>query len=358
MVNMKEIFAFDRISGQKMELVPLESKEERFLLKSGDLLFARQSLVVEGAGKCSVMVDVPEPTTFESHILRVRLDKDKTNPYFYYYYFKSRYGRHKIQALVNQVAAAGIKSSDLGKLEIECPEKDEQNRIAHILANFDEKIENNNRIINMLEEMAQVSFKQRFIKKIDQLQKVSFTSEVNILGGGTPSTGKPEYWNGSIPFFAPGDANSHFYVINTEKKITEAGLQNCNSKLYPKDTIFITARGTVGKIALTGIPMAMNQSCYALQPKKRLPSYFVFLWVKHLTQSLLKQAVGGVFDTITTATFKNAEIVIPDDSTLRAFDNFAKSNFEQILSLLEENQKLASMRDLLLPRLMSGEIRV
>lgn len=358
MVNMKELFSFDRISNQVMDLVPLDSKEARFLLENGDLLFARQSLIAEGAGKCSVIVDVPEPTTFESHILRVRLAQNKNNPYFYYYYFKSRCGKHQIQSIVNQVAAAGIKSSDLGKLEVVHPEKEEQDRISSILVTFDEKIENNNRIIAALEEATQSTFQELFVKKADQFEKVPFTNEVKVLGGGTPSTRNPEYWNGNTPFFAPGDANSHFYVINTEKHISELGLENCNSKLFPKDTVFITARGTVGKTVLAGIPMAMNQSCYALQPENSLSPHFVFLWVKHLTQSLLKQAVGGVFNTITTATFENSQIVIPDDASLRMFDAFSQSNFEKILSLLEENQKLAAMQELLLPRLMSGETRV
>ena len=86
---------------------------------------------------------------------------------------------------------------------------------------------------------------------------------IRVLGGGTPKTGNPEYWNGPIPFFTPKDVGEP-YTFHTEKFITEAGLNNCNSRLYPVNTSFVTARGTVGKVSLAGKPMAMNQSCYAL----------------------------------------------------------------------------------------------
>ena len=119
MVNMGELFAYDRIGNEDMDRVPISEKEqEKYLLESGDLLFARQSLVLEGAGKCSIFRGADEPITWEGHIIRARLDKEKTDPLFYYYFFISRLGKLTIGTIVEQVAAAGIRGSDLAKLEV------------------------------------------------------------------------------------------------------------------------------------------------------------------------------------------------------------------------------------------------
>jgi type I restriction enzyme S subunit len=125
MVNMGELFANDRIGDIAMERVPMTDNElEQCALAEGDLLFARQSLVLEGAGKCSYVLEVPEPTTFESHLIRVRLDRNKADPLFYYYLFSSPYSG--ISTIVQQCAQAGIRGSELGNLEVIYPKPEAQ----------------------------------------------------------------------------------------------------------------------------------------------------------------------------------------------------------------------------------------
>lgn len=141
MIGMGELFSNDWIGNIPMDLVPVSDKE---LLSSqvevGDLLFARQSLVLEGAGKCSIVTDASEITVFESHLIRVRIDKTKANPYFIYYYFRSPQGRTSVASLVEQVAAAGIRGKELIKLSVPCPDMNVQDKIADILKAIDEKI--------------------------------------------------------------------------------------------------------------------------------------------------------------------------------------------------------------------------
>ncbi len=147
MIAMSEIFAKARISNMEMDRVPTTEKElENCGIEAEDLLFARQSLVLEGAGKCSIVTEVAEPTVFESHLIRVRIDKDKADPYFVFYYFNSPHGRENIGTIVEQVAAAGIRGSDLIKLSIPCPDVSDQRRMARVLRSIDEKIENNEKI--------------------------------------------------------------------------------------------------------------------------------------------------------------------------------------------------------------------
>ncbi|WP_159067473.1 restriction endonuclease subunit S [Gordonia iterans] len=141
MVNMRELFAHRQLGDVDMARVELgDVDEERYLLRSGDLLFARRSLTAEGAGQCAIVAKVPEPTTWESSILRARVDTAKSDPTFLYYYFRSPQGRRLMATIVEQVAAAGIRSSDLGRLDVPCPSLDRQYRVAEVLGALDDKI--------------------------------------------------------------------------------------------------------------------------------------------------------------------------------------------------------------------------
>lgn len=181
---------------------------------------------------------------------------------------------------------------------------------------------------------------------------------VRILSGGTPKTKNSEYWEGgSIPFFAPGDVTNSIYTLVTEKHITESGLNNCNSALYPVDTVFLTARGTVGKVAMAGRPMAMNQSCFAFAGIK-VPQTVVFQVIKGAVRSLKAKANGATFAAINTRDLKDEEVSILSSERMAIYDRWAKPLHEMVRSNEEESLRLAALRDALLPKLMSGEIDV
>lgn len=163
MINMGELFANEWLYDIPMERVQLNDREKReCLIAKNDLLFARQSLVASGAGKCSIVREVKEPTTFESHLIRVRLDTTKAVPLFYYYYFKSPLSPMK--TIVTICAQAGIRGSDLATLSVECPDLPTQRRIASILSAYDDLIENNRRQIKLLEEAAQRLYREWFVE--------------------------------------------------------------------------------------------------------------------------------------------------------------------------------------------------
>ncbi len=163
-VNMGELFAYPRLHSVHMKRVKLsEIEKRRFNIEKGDLLFARRSLVAEGAGKCSIVMDADEPTTFESSIIRARPDPTKANPLFLYYSFNSQPGLQALDSIRRQVAVAGITGSDLVQLNISVPPLPEQRVIAHILGTLDDKIELNRRMNETLEEMARALFKSWFV---------------------------------------------------------------------------------------------------------------------------------------------------------------------------------------------------
>jgi len=186
---------------------------------------------------------------------------------------------------------------------------------------------------------------------------VPFTSVIQVLGGGTPKTGKQEYWNGEIPFFTPKDVGTP-YVLTTEKNITPLGLDNCNSRLYPVNTVFLTARGTVGKVSLAGMPMSMNQSCYALAGKDRLHQIIVYHYVLETVKALKHKASGAVFDAIITRDFDTESVPALSSEQIDSFIAVAEPIYSDILNRTIENQRLASLRNTLLQKLMNGEIDV
>lgn len=146
--------------------------------------------------------------------------------------------------------------------------------------------------------------------------KTSLIDIVELIGGGTPKTSKAEYWGGNINWLSVKDFNNeNRYVYSTEKTITEEGLNNSSTKLLRKDDIIISARGTVGELAMIPFPMAFNQSCYGIRAKDGINSTFLYYLIKHSVRKLKAMTHGSVFDTITRNTFANIEVSIPNIET-------------------------------------------
>ena len=147
-------------------------------------------------------------------------------------------------------------------------------------------------------------------------KKTSLIDIVELIGGGTPKTSKSEYWGGNINWLSVKDFNDeNRYVYSTEKSITEEGLNNSSTKLLKKDDIIISARGTVGELAMIPFPMAFNQSCYGIRAKEDIDSIFLYYLIKNSVRKLKVMTHGSVFDTITKDTFANIEVDIPDIET-------------------------------------------
>jgi len=309
--------------------------------------------------------------------MKLTCDPAKAVPMYMYYYFSS-VGKTELLKHVSGSGVPAISSplTTLKNLRIRIPPLKTQKKIASILSAYDDLIENNLKRIKILEEMAQRLYREWFVhfrfpghenvKMVDSplgpipegWEVVPFTKIADVLSGGTPKTKIEEYWGGEIPFFAPKDAPDSFYVTKTEKTITQLGLQKCNSRLYPKDTVFITARGTVGKVVMPSIDMAMNQSCYALQGKKGINQHFLFLLTKQQSEYLKKNTGGATFDTIIVETFERMLVAKPDYDLIKKFSALVESQLDVILNLINKNYLLRQTRDLLLPKLISGEVDV
>lgn len=280
------------------------------------------------------------------------IPNEKVDYVFLYYVLK--YKKSAIEGMGSGTTFKEVSGNVMKNIEVRIPkEKSVQKKIAEILDKIDSKIENNNAINRNLLEQIQAFFSRLYL---GATERGNFKSLIQVLGGGTPKTGNESFWNGHIPFFTPKDVGSP-YTFETEKTITEDGLAHCNSKLYPTNTTFVTARGTVGKVALAGVPMAMNQSCYALV-SDFLPELMVYFYTLEVVKSLKNKASGAVFDAIVTRDFDTEVINVLGREDQTTFLKVAEPVFEEIHKNTIENQRLQSLRDSLLPKLMSGELDV
>ena len=277
------------------------------------------------------------------------VNKDYDADYVYYVMrglwplFKKYEGSSTALSILNKSQFSNIRVRVVTDIKV-------QRRIAAILSSLDDKIELNNKINANLEQQAQAVFTAWFVKV---KPSVSFISLVRVFGGGTPRTSVAEFWEGGIPFFTPKDVHG-VYTFETEKSLTDEGLAHCNSCLFPINTVFVTARGTVGKLTLAGRPMAMNQSCYALLGQEGYGQYFVYHLAQRVITHLKHKATGAVFDAIVTRDFESEFVPDIKPSEAANFELKVKPLYEAILHNYEENCRLSALRDMLLPHLLSG----
>ena len=305
------------------------------------------------AGRIAQIEDVPSATTIDGHMILIR-SNGKVTQKFLGYALKA----HQWEVLQLDEGSTGQTELNrdrlLDEIMINYPVSfDEQNAIVGTLESIDRKLVVNEQLNDNLQQQAAALFSSLYDRTNTE---VIFTDLIQILGGGTPKTGENTYWNGNIAFFTPKDVGIPYTLI-TEKTISKEGLSHCNSRLYPVNTVFVTARGTVGKVGMSGVPMAMNQSCYALVGKET-HQLLVYFYTLKAVDRLKHKASGAVFDAITTRDFESEQIMKLSDDDATAFLRVAEPMFQEVLNNNIENLRLSTLRDSLLPKLMSGEIDV
>lgn len=185
-------------------------------------------------------------------------------------------------------------------------------------------------------------------------------SLIDLIGGGTPKTSEDSYWGGDIPWFSVVDApnDSDVFVLSTEKKITDLGVKNSSTKVLRIGTTIISARGTVGKCALVATPMAMNQSCYGVIGTNGIHDYFIYYLIRQSVSHLQQRSHGSVFSTITRDTFDSFKFAFSGELIANTFGETISPWFEKIRANNQQRYMLQRLRDILLPKLISGELRL
>ena len=352
------------LNGSNLEGFSLSEKTFRYVTrKKADSLNKanahRGDIVITHRGTLGQIVFIPQDSKYDRYVIsqsqfRVRCN-DKVLPEYLVYYFHTPIGQHKLLSNASQVGVPALArpSSTFQQIEVVLPELSIQKCVVEIISTIQKKIVNNQELNDNLQQQAAALFSSLYDRSNTE---VRFTDLIQIFGGGTPKTGENTYWNGNIAFFTPKDVGIPYTLI-TEKTISKEGLSHCNSRLYPVNTVFVTARGTVGKVGMSGVPMAMNQSCYALVGKET-HQLLVYFYTLKAVDRLKHKASGAVFDAITTRDFESEQIMKLSDDDATAFLRVAEPMFQEVLNNNIENLRLSTLRDSLLPKLMSGEIDV
>jgi type I restriction enzyme S subunit len=356
-------------------------------LSPGDVVIVRTGR----PGACAVI-----PTSFPvancSDLVIIRCGPD-LDPRYLAYYVNSVAAHHVDSHLVGAVQQH-FNVGSARKMVLYLPSVQEQRAVVHILGTLDDRIELNRRMSETLEAVTRTLFKSWFVdfdpvrakaqcrdpgvpKALADLFPDSFEAsglgqipkgwgtgsilmQARLLSGGTPKTDRSDYWDGGVAWASAKDVSQsgQAFLVATERTITNKGLEESATQLVPALCTVIVARGaTTGRMVMLGGDMAMNQTCYALDSSTGTP-FALYCRLREAVDKLVHAAHGSVFDTITTSTFSSSRVVLAPRQPLEAFERLVSAGFQRILAGIEECVSLATLRETLLPKLISGEVRL
>ncbi len=397
-VNIDDEFSISMEKANFISEVEAE-KFERFALREHDTLFV---MVAATLGKVGYVRERDLPALLNQNMWVIRAKQGAVEPIFLHYLFRQI---SKIPlSWVGGSARSFLRRDDVRKLEFELPPPVEQENIAHVLKTLDDKIELNRQMNETLEAMARALFRDWFVDfgptrrkaagetdpvKIlggaipspqkappiaahfpdalgedglpDGWEKVPVGDASDIVGGGTPNTKTEVFWdNGRHNWATPRDLSrlSAVFIQDTERKLSDAGLAKVSSGLSPVGSVLMSSRAPIGYLAIAAKPTAVNQGFIVMRPTKRFPTCFAKLWCEENMETIEANANGSTFQEISKKNFKPILVTLPCDRIMSDYVSIVGTLFDKVHANEVENQTLAQMRDLLLPKLMSGEIRL
>jgi type I restriction enzyme S subunit len=322
---------------------------------------------------------VPNPVNFciAQDMVALRVDESVIYPKYLFAALRSDYIQNVIENMHVGTLIPHFKKSDFERLMIPVPDEVTQKYIGNLYYDLSMAIELNNQINKNLEEMAQAIFKSWFVDfepfrdgefeeselgLIPKGWRVGKLSDVGeIIGGGTPSKSKPEYYSEiGIPWITPKDLsiNKNKYISRGEIDISELGLRESSARLMPKGTVLFSSRAPIGYIAIAKNAVTTNQGFKSVVPFENISSEYIYLLLKNSVNEIESRATGSTFKEISGGEMKKVPIILPPKEIIRKFNEIATTLGKTQASLEDENSILMSIRDTLLPKLMTGEIRV
>jgi type I restriction enzyme S subunit len=351
-INMGEVFAYSFIGNQEMSRVEINDKERNsFLVKNGDLLFARRSLVESGAGKCAIANGITEETTFESSIIRVRLNENNAIPLFYMYWMRSLSGRTAINGIVNGVNVKGIRATDLQNIEVELPPMEIQHRIATILSRYDSLIENYQKQIKLLEEAAQRLYKEWFVD-------LHFPGHENTkIVDGVPEGWEKTNVNNILTFHRGYDLTHKEFVDGPYPVVGSTSIIGNHNKYKVEGPGVVTGRsGSLGVYQLIWDNFWPHNTSLYISDFKGHNVFYIYCLLKTVDFKTLNS--GGAIPSLNRNTLSSIHVMEPSISLQDKFSEKVMPMFKRQRHLLSQIRLLTEACDRLLPKLMSGEIEI
>ena len=377
----------------------------RYLLSEGDIVIARTGATTGS----SAYISKPPQAVFASYLVRLKIKRNVCAKFVSLYLKSEQFWNYLRGVLGEKSAQPNASASTMVEAPLHLPPLAEQETMAEIFGALNDKIELNRSLNRTLESMAQALFKEWFIdfgpvraKAEIRRQHPRWTNEqvsraalpavdlenallfpdsfdektanlptgwrrepigdmVQVLGGGTPSTNESTYWDNGIHYFCtPKDMSSleSPILLGTERKLTDSGIEKVGSGLLPKGIVLLSSRAPIGYLAISGVPVAVNQGIIAMLCGGLLSNVFVYHWTRSNMAEIISHANGSTFLEISKRNFKPLKIICPPSEVTHAFTGHARELHDKIEANAKQSKLLSRIRDMLLPKLISGEIRI
>ncbi|MBN2535385.1 MAG: restriction endonuclease subunit S [Spirochaetales bacterium] len=342
----------------------ISESDYRALVSQGCQPIKDDILISKDGANCLDLIFVfnqDEELVILSSIAIVRLLPNIDNNFIRYFLLSPNCQFLMRNNFITGSAIPRVVLKDFKRVPILLPPLPEQRAIAGVLSSLDDKIDLLHRQNKTLEVMAETLFRQWFVEEAyEGWEETIINSVITVKGGTTPSTKISEYWNGDIYWTSPRDLANHtsIFIFDTERKITKKGLTQISSGLLPIGSVLLSSRAPIGYLAITDIPIAINQGYIGIICNKKVSNQFMFLWCRQNMDVIKNAGNGSVFPEISKSIFKSLDFQLPPPELLQKFDIEVKPIFSKVKNNQIQIRTLEKLRDTLLPKLMSGEVRM
>lgn len=335
-----------------------KAKELNTWAKADDLVFTAAGTI----GQVGIIGHRQKYKTYiiSNKQLRVTVDSSKMLPIFAYYWFASNFMQDWIEICNTGSTIPLINLTVLKSLPVPIPPLSEQRAIASVLSSLDDKIDLLHRQNKTLEAMAETLFRQWFVEEVDEeWEEKPLSFYGTIICGKTPSKKVQSYFNGDIPFIKIPDMHGNVFLFDTIDSLTEEGKRSQTNKTLPPKSICVSCIATVGLVSLNAKESQTNQQINSIIPNEDYYRYYLYLTMRSLYDLLHSMASGGTATlNLNTGDFSQISVLYPEESVLEAFHSEIELLFDKIFFNQSQIRTLEKLRDTLLPKLMSGEVRV
>ena len=350
-----------------------DEDSNKYLLKENDIVFARTG---NSTGRSYFYQKEHGDFVYAGFLIKFSIDPQKVNPKILKYYTHSQEYYNWVKSFDTGGTRGNINAKTFGDMPISLPKRCVQDKIVGILSALDSKIENNNKINANLEAQAEALFKSWFVDftpfkdqpfvdselgPIPQGWKVGKLGDIGeIVGGSTPSKSKPEYYTThGIAWLTPKDLSTSKakFTSRGEIDITDEGYNSTSTKLMPRGSVLFSSRAPIGYLTIAKNEICTNQGFKSLVPNGA-GTGFIYYTLRHLTPQIENRATGSTFKEASATLMRSVETIVPPTSILNKFEELLRPILQFQEKKEEENQRLAALRDTLLPKLMSGEIKL
>lgn len=333
-----------------------DSNAGKYFLKPNDIVFARTG---GSTGRSYFYDGTDGKFVYAGFLIKFSLDSKKVNPKYIKYFCLSESYKKWVHSFNTGSTRGNINAQTFGNLEIPLLERPQQDKIVSFLDSIDQKIKINKKTNDNLYEMVNAYYTSLFKDVECEMTTIGNYAE-RIYSGGTPTTSNAAYWDGAFGWFSSGETRNRF-VISTEKTITQAGIDNSSTKLAAKHDIVMASAGqgfTRGQTSMLLIDTYVNQSVIVIHAERKVLPYLFWNLANRYEELRAISDSSSIRGSLTTKMIAAFEIPLANEESLQAFSDFSWSVIPKIENNLLENERLAALRDNLLPKLMSGEIDV